>query len=97
MNGWLQRASVPQAPCRNARRDNGQESRSRGRSYRTHRLRRAGEAELVSEAPLGLVGVSLDQVGHRSPGALAVNHLCCAVVWIHDVGPGDVPEIFASL
>ena len=63
----------------------------------TYRLGRAGEAELVAEPALCLVGVALHQVGHRVTGAAAVHHLGRAVVRVHDVGPRDVAEIFASL
>jgi hypothetical protein len=63
----------------------------------SHRLRGAGEAELVAEACLGLVGVALDQVGHGAARAPAVHHLRRAVVRVQDVGPGDVAEEFTSL
>ena len=36
---------------------------------------RAGEAELVSEALVGVEGVPLEEVGHAVPGAPAVQHL----------------------
>ena len=63
----------------------------------TYRLGRAGEAELVAEPALCLVGVALHKVRHRVTGAAAVHHLGRAVVRVHDVGPRDVAEIFASL
>ena len=65
--------------------------------YVTHRLGGAGEAELVSHAAVGVVGVSLDEVGHRVLGAPAVHHLGARVVRVHDVGPSNVTEISTLL
>ena len=41
----------------------------------SYRLGRAGKAELVSHATVGVVCVPLDQVGHGVLGAPAVHHL----------------------
>ena len=62
-----------------------------------YRLWRAGEAELIANAIVSVVSVSLHQVGHAVLGAPAVEHLLAGVVRVDDVGPGDVPEISAFL
>ena len=63
----------------------------------TYRLGGAGEAELVAHAAVGVVGVPLDEVGHRVLGAPAVHHLGARVVRVHDVGPSNVTEISTLL
>jgi hypothetical protein len=60
-----------------------------------YRLWRAGEAELVAEAAVCLVGVALHQVGHRVLRAPAVHHLLRRVVRVDDVRPGHVAEKLA--
>ena len=62
-----------------------------------YRLWRAGETELIANAVVCVVGVSLDQVGHAVLGAPAVEDLLAGVVRVDDVGPGDVTEISAFL
>lgn len=61
------------------------------------RLGGAGEAELVAHAAVGVVGVPLDEIGHRVLGAPAVHHLGARVVRVHDVGPSNVTEISTLL
>ena len=68
-----------------------------GLCYVTHRLWGAGEAELVAHAAVGVVGVPLDEVGHRVLGAPAVHDLGARVVRVHDVGPSNVTEISTLL
>ena len=63
----------------------------------TYRLWRAGKAELVSHAGVGVVGLPLDQVGHGVLGAPAVHHLGARVIGVHYVGPGNVTEISTLL
>ena len=63
----------------------------------TYRLWRAGKAELVSHAGVGVVGLPLDQVGHGVLGAPAVHHLGARVIGVHDVGPSNVTEISTLL
>ena len=58
---------------------------------------RAGEAELITNPVVSVVGVSLHQVGHAVLGAPAVEDLLAGVVRVDDVGPGDVAEISAFL
>ena len=58
---------------------------------------RAGEAELITNPVVSVVGVSLHQVGHAVLGAPAVEHLLAGVVRVDDVGPRDVTEISAFL
>ena len=60
-------------------------------------LWRAGEAKLITDPIVSVVGVSLDQVGHAVLGAPAVEDLLAGVVRVDDVGPGDVTEISAFL
>ena len=63
----------------------------------THRLGGAGEAELVAHPAVGVIGVPLDQIGHRVLGASAVHHLGARVVRVHDVGPSNVTEVSTLL
>ena len=63
----------------------------------TYSLWGAGEAELVSHPLVGVVSMSLDQVGHTVLGASAVHDLLAGVVGVHDVGPCYITEVFAFL
>ena len=58
---------------------------------------RASKAVLVARPILGVVGVSLDQVGHAVLGTATVDNLLTGVVRVHDVGPGHIAEIPAFL
>ena len=62
-----------------------------------YRLWRAGEAELITNPVVSVVGVSLHQVGHAVLGTPAVEDLLAGVVRVDDVGPRDVTEISAFL
>ena len=62
-----------------------------------YRLWRAGETELIANAVVCVVGVSLDQVGHAVLGTPAVEDLLARVVGVDDVGPSDVTEISTLL
>ena len=60
-------------------------------------MRGAGETILVAQAGLSVVGVSLDKVGHRVLWTPAVHDLLRAVVRVHNVGPGHVAKVLATL
>ena len=64
---------------------------------KTYSLRRTGKAELVTNPIISVVGVSLHEVGHAVLRAPAVENLLTGVVWVDDVGPGDVTEISTFL
>ena len=62
---------------------------------KTHRLWRAGKAELITKAGISLVSLPFHQVGHGVARTAAVHHLSRAVVRVHDVCPRDVAEVLA--
>lgn len=61
------------------------------------RLWRTGEAELISDSVVSLIGVALDEVCHGVLWTPAMHDLLGRVVGVHDVGPRDVAEILATL
>ncbi len=66
-------------------------------SFGTHRLWRAGEAELVSNlALLHLECAPPDEVGDGAPGAAAVDGLLGGVVRVLHAGEGHVAEEAAA-
>jgi len=56
-------------------------------------LWRAGERVLIADALLRLVGLSLDDVGHRVLGTGAVHDLLCRIVRVVDERPRYVAEV----
>ena len=63
----------------------------------TYSLWGASKAELVPHPLVSVISMSLDQVGHAVLGASAVHDLLARVVWVHDVGPCNITEVFAFL
>ena len=72
-------------------------NRHSNRQICTYSLWRAGKAELVSHPLVGVISMSLDQVGHTVLGTSAVHDLLTRVVRVHDVGPCYITEVFAFL
>ena len=63
----------------------------------SYRLRRASKAVLDSSTVLGVVRVSLDQIGHTVLGTATMDNLLTGVVGVHDVGPGHIAEVATFL
>ena len=62
---------------------------------KTYCLWRTGKTILISCAWYRLICMSFDQISHRIMWTFTMHDLLCGIIWIHDVSPSDITEIFA--